>query len=122
MKLDSNSTVIATQLLSNEVWFKYTLCTTLLIVLILGVLANSIVCTAICTRRQRKRSIHYLILNLTVTEIFILLLYVPSVAYQVTAFELNEIVYIIVCRIRHVIYVVTVNVKLTTLLIITAER
>ena len=48
-----------------------------------GVVGNILVCTVIIIRRNRRGGIHLLTLNLAMSDLIVLLLYLPAEIYQI---------------------------------------
>ena len=104
-----------------EPWFQYVIYTNLLLTFVFGVAANMIVCKTICNRKRRKRAIHYLVLNLAVPDMLILIIYLPLTVYQIHDF-LPWGFGKMTCKISGIIYVMSVNVKIMTLIAVTTQR
>lgn len=119
----SRNTTSQTDEVSLEIvlWFRITIGILQTLTFLLGTLSNIYLITSTCYKRQRIRSIHLYTLNLAVSDLLVLMIYLPMTAYQlynIMRWEMG----VFACRISYWTIASTVNANICTLIAVTHDR
>lgn len=86
-----------------------------------GVVGNAIVCYVLFTRKQKKKSIHLLTMNLSMSDLIVSTIYLPMQMYLINT-QLKWGLGDFMCRALNGINSLTVNASIGTLVVITFDR
>ena len=119
--LGSNLTKVQTESPADlSKWFTTLIYTAYTVTFLIGFTGNVLVCLVI-NRKLNKRGIHLLTLNLAVSDLIVLLVYLPMEAYQLyTKWQWG--LGTVMCRILYPVNSCTVNASIYTLVVITRDR
>ena len=104
-----------------EPWFRIMVFSIYILALCVGGIGNSLVCYVLLVKRQRRRSIHLLTLNLAISDLIVTVIYLPTQMYLLEVqftWGLGDVA----CRLIYAINSCTVNASIGTLLVITYDR
>ena len=102
-------------------WFCGIMYACYLATFVVGVVGNILVCTVIIIRRNRRGGIHLLTLNLAMSDLIVLLLYLPAEIYQIES-KWKWSLGIGACQMIYAVNSITLNASIGTLIVITRDR
>lgn len=102
-------------------WFCGIMYACYLATFVVGVVGNILVCTVIIIRRNRRGGIHLLTLNLAMSDLIVLLLYLPAELYQIES-KWKWSLGIGTCQMIYAVNSITLNASIGTLIVITRDR
>ena len=102
-------------------WFRTAIHTCFLATFIVGVIANVLLCYFVYKRKEKRRTIHLLTLNVAASDLMVLLVYLPMQLYQINALMVWELGRV-TCKIFYGINAATINANILTLIAITRDR
>lgn len=86
-----------------------------------GVFGNVVVCYVLFSRKQKRKSIHLLTMNLAISDLIVSTIYLPMQMYLIKT-QLKWGLGDIMCRVFNGINSLTVNASIGTLVVITYDR
>ena len=102
-------------------WFKSVLYVVFITTCVTGTVSNISIIFIIIKRRNVKRVIHFLTLNLAVSDMLVLLIYLPSQLYLISM-HMKWNLGPVPCRFFYIVNAFTVNASICTLVAITRDR
>ena len=102
-------------------WFLTTIFIFFITTFLVGSMGNALLCYVVYKRKERKRTVHLLTVNLAVSDLMVLLVYLPMQLYQINSLMVWELGRV-VCKIFYGINAATINANILTLIAITRDR
>lgn len=102
-------------------WFLTAIVVCFILTFLIGCIGNTLLFYVIHKRKERTRTIHVLTLNLAVSDLIVLLIYLPMQVYQIQSlmtWELGRVS----CKLFYGINAATINANILTLIAITRDR
>ena len=102
-------------------WFRLIMHICYITTFLIGLVGNVLMCYVIISRKRRRRGIHLLTLNLGISDLIVLLLYLPAEMYQIESDRLWDLGKT-TCQLIYCVNSITVNASIGTLMMITRDR
>ena len=102
-------------------WFRLIMHMCYVTIFLVGLTGNVVMCYVIISKKRQHRGIHLLTLNLAVSDLIVLLLYLPAEMYQMESGRLWDLGKT-TCQMIYCVNSITVNASIGTLIVITRDR
>ena len=102
-------------------WFRLIMHMCYVTIFLVGLIGNVVMCYVIISKKRQHRGIHLLTLNLAVSDLIVLLLYLPAEMYQMESGRLWDLGKT-TCQMIYCVNSITVNASIGTLIVITRDR